>query len=137
MDINEFADKFIKAEDEAWLNQNFKPLEDIEDPNVVYHFIVLGADVAGFEAHKQQILDSMAQYSDIKQKWTYLTAEGNHFAYLYEANYISNGTVPGLPPAGGEVNVSLMFLFRVENEKIVEAWVNGTMNGIDFDVYLK
>ena len=137
MDIKEFVDKFIKAEDEAWLNQDFQNLEAIEDPNVVYHFIVLGVDVEGFQAHKQQILDALASYSDIKQKSTYLTGESNLFSLLYEAKYISNGTVPGLPAAGGEVNVSLMFLFRIDNEIIKEAWVNGTMKGIDFDVYLK
>ncbi|MBN1160323.1 MAG: ester cyclase [Dehalococcoidales bacterium] len=137
MNIKDFIEKFIKAEDEAWINRNFMPLAALEDPKVVYHFIVLGADIDGFAAHKQQILDSLASYSDIKQDWKYLTGEGNLFALLYEAHYISNGTVPGLPPAGGKVDVNLMFLFRLKNEKIVEAWVNGTMKGIDFNVYLK
>ena len=101
MNIKAFAGKFIKAEDEAWKNNNIKPLEAIERPDVVYHFYFLGADVNGFAAHKQQIFDSKASYSDIKQEWGYLTGEGNLFALLYKARYISNGTVPGLPPAGG------------------------------------
>ena len=88
MSIKDFVDKFIKAEDEAWINRNFKPLVALEDPKVVYHFIVLGADVDGFEAHKQQILDSLASYSDIKQEWTYLTGEGNLFS-LYTKPIIS------------------------------------------------
>jgi len=137
MDIKKFANKFIKAEDEAWKNDNIKPLEVMEHPDVVYHFYFLGADVKGFEAHKQQIFDSKAQYSDIRQEWGYLTGEGSHFALAYKARYISNGTVPGLPPAGGEVSVNALFLFRVKKGKVAEAWVNGTMTGVDFNVYLK
>jgi len=137
MNTKKFADKFIKAEDEAWKKGDFKPLEDLEDPKVIYHFIVLGQDIIGFEAHKQQILDSLSAYSDIRQDWKYLVGEGNLLALLYDAKYISKGTVPGLPPAGGQVTSNLMFCFRLKNEIIVEAWVNGTMTGIDFNVYLK
>ena len=137
MNIKDFAEKFIKAEDEAWKNNNIKPLEALEHPDVVYHFYFLGADVRGFAAHKQQISGSKASYSDIRQEWGYLTGEGNLFALLYKARYISNGTVPGLPPAGGEVNVNAIFLFRVKKGKIAEAWVNGAMTNVDFNVYLK
>jgi len=137
MNIKDFAEKFVKAEDEAWKNDNIKPLEALEHPDVVYHFYFLGADVKGFAAHKQQISDSKKSYSDIKQEWGYLTGEGNLFALSYKARYISNGTVPGLPSAGGEVNVNAIFLFRVKKGKIAEAWVDGTMAGVDFSVYLK
>ncbi len=137
MNIKDFAEKFIRAEDEAWKNDDIKPLQDMEHPDVVYHFYFLGADIVGFEAHKQQIVDSKASYSDIKQDWEYLTGEGNLFAMLYKARYISNGTVPGLPPAGGEVNVNAIFLFHVKKGKVAEAWVNGTMANVDFSVYLK
>ena len=137
MNIKDFAEKFIKAEDEAWKNNNIKPLEALEHPDVVYHFYFLDADVRGFEAHKQQISGSKASYSDIRQEWQYLTGDGNLFALSYKSRYISNGTIPGLPPAGGEVNVNAIFLFRVKKGKIAEAWVNGAMTGVDFKVYLK
>ncbi len=137
MNIKDFAEKFIRTEDEAWKNDNIKPLEAMEQPDVVWHFYFLGADIVGFEAHKKQIFDSKASYSDIRQEWKYLTGEGSLFALLYTARYVSNGTVPGLPPAGGEVNVNAIFLFRVKKGKIAEAWVNGAMTGVDFNVYLK
>jgi predicted ester cyclase len=137
MNIKNFAEKFIRAEDEVWKNGNIKPLEAMEQPDVVYHFYFLGADIVGFEAHKQQILDSKASYSDIRQEWQYITGEGSLFALSYKAHYVSNGTIPGLPPAGGEVNVNAIFLFQVKKGKIAEAWVNGTMTNVDFNVYLK
>jgi predicted ester cyclase len=130
MNIKDFADKFIKAEDEVWKNGNIKSLEVIEDPDVVYHFFALGQELVGFEAHKQQILDSKASYSDIQQEWKYLTGEGNLFALLYKGRYVSNGKMPGMPPAGGKVTSDLLFLFMVNKGRITEAWVNGSMTGL-------
>ena len=137
MNIKKFAEKFIKAEDEAWLKGNFKPLEALEDPKVIYHFILMGQEIIGYEAHKQQILDFKAGFSSLKQVWKYLTGEGNLFALSYISNYISNGKIPSLPPAGGKLSGNSIFLFRLKNRKIIEAWVNGTMKGIDSDAYLK
>jgi predicted ester cyclase len=84
----------------------------------------------GFAAHKKQILDSKASYSDIQQEWKYLTGEGNLFALLYKGRYVSNGKMPGMPPAGGKVTSDLLFLFRVNKGRITEAWVHGAMTGL-------
>jgi predicted ester cyclase len=130
MNIKDFAEKFIKAEDEVWKNDDIKPLEAIEDPGVVYHFFALGQELAGFAAHKKQILDSKASYSDIKQEWKYLAGGGDFFALSYKGNYISNGKMPGMPPAGGKVTSDLLFLFRVNKGRIAEAWVHGAMTGL-------
>jgi len=130
MDIKEFAEKFIKAEDEAWLNGNLDPLEALEDPNVAYHFAPPN-DFVGFEAHKQQILGYREALSDINQEWKYLAGDGNVFALSYKSHYISSGKVPGLPPAGTEITGDSIFLFRLENGKIVEAWARGSSTGLD------
>jgi len=130
MSLEEFAQKFIKAEDEAWLKGNLDPLEALEDPNVVYH-MAPPMDFVGFEAHKQQILGARMGLSDIKQEWKYLTSEGNLFALSYKAHYISLGTIPGFPSAGKEVTSDSIFLLRLENGKIVEAWSRGSTTGVD------
>jgi predicted ester cyclase len=131
MSIKEFAEKFMKAEDEAWQKVNTKPLEALEDPNVVYHMGIRG-DIVGFEAHKQDILGSRSAYSDIKQEWKYLTGEGNLFALSYKSRFLFTGEVPGMPPpTGKEVTSDSLFLFRLKNGKIVEAWQRGSMTGLD------
>jgi hypothetical protein len=134
MNIKDFAEKFIKAEDEAWQKGNFDALEKLEDPNIVYHFLLLGLDVNGFEAHKQQINDGRMGSSDIKQEWKYLTGEGNLFSLSYKSRIVSNGKIPGMPPAGKEMTSNNLFLFRLKNGKITEAWSNGSATGIDVDV---
>jgi hypothetical protein len=130
MNIKEFAEKFIKAEDEAWQNGNIGLLEKLEHPDVVYHMAALG-EVKGFEMHKQQILGYRMGASDIKQEWKYLTGDGNVFAMSYKSRVISNGKVPILPPAGKEMTTDTIFVFLVNNGKVIEAWNNGTFTGLN------
>ena len=129
MSIKEFADKFIQAENEAWQKGNFNALEALEDPNVVYN-MPPPLNFVGWEAHKQQILSSRQAVSDLRQEWKYLTGEGNLFALSYKSRGKFTGEIPGMqPPTGKEITTDYLFLFRLENGKIVEAWVNGTMMG--------
>ncbi|OGO31239.1 MAG: hypothetical protein A2Z29_09385 [Chloroflexi bacterium RBG_16_56_11] len=137
MSIKDFAEKFIKAEDEAWQKGNCDALEKLEDPNVVYHMSAPFGEVVGFEVHKQQILGNRMVASEIKQDWKYLIGEGNLFAMGYKSRVISNGKVPGFPPAGKEITNDGLFLFHMKNGKIIEAWYNGTVTGLDLQVYLK
>jgi hypothetical protein len=46
MDIKEFAEKFTKAEDDAFQQGDFTALSKLEDPNVIYHMGPLG-DISG------------------------------------------------------------------------------------------
>ncbi len=130
MSIKEFAEKLIKAEDEAWKG-NCDALEKLEDPNVVYHLQPPSPDMVGWEAHKQYFIGARMALSDINQEWQYLTGEGNLFALSYKAHYISTGKVPGFPPAGKEITSDSLFLFRLKNGRIIEAWINGTTTGLD------
>jgi predicted ester cyclase len=135
MNIKDFAEKFIKAEDEAFQKGNFEPLKALEDPNVVYHMSTFG-DMVGHEAHKQQIMSSHQLASDIKQEWKYLTGEGNLFALSYKARYVSRGNIPGMPPEGQEASRDALFLLRAKHGKVIEVWNNGSWKGIDWDTVL-
>lgn len=131
MDIKEFAEKFIEAENEAWQKGNFDPLESLEDPDVVYH-MAPDTDMVGWEAHKQYILGARQAFSDYRQEWKYLAGEGNLFALSYKSRGKFTGEIPGFPPpTGKEITTDYLFLLRLENGKIVEAWANGSMTGLD------
>lgn len=128
MNIKEFAEKFIKAEDEAWLNGNFDALEKMEDSKVVYYMPPPMPDVVGFEAHKQYILGNRQLSSGLRQEWHYLTGEGNLFALSYKATGQFTGQVPGLPPTVGKNFINnFLFLLRLNKGKVVEVWANGNM----------
>jgi predicted ester cyclase len=132
MDIKEFAGKFIKAENEAWEKGNFKPLEALEDPNVVYHLMALGQETAGFEAHKQYITTARKALSNLRQEWKYLTGEGNLFALSYKLRGIFTGEIPGMPiPKGKEFTTDPLLLYRLKKGKIAEVWMNGSITVAD------
>jgi hypothetical protein len=135
VNIKDFAEKFIKAEEEAFQKGNFEPLKAIEDPNVVYH-LYPPPDMVGHEAHKQQIMGAKQYLADIKQEFKFLTGSGDLFAFAYKARYISAGKLPGWPPAGGEANNDSLFLVRRKNNKVVEVWSNGHFTGIDMGATL-
>jgi hypothetical protein len=115
MDIKEFAEKFIKAENDAFQRGDFTTLAKLEDPNVVYHMYHLGRDIIGHEAHKQDIIDSQQGVSFNKMEFQYLTGEGSVFALSLKTN------------ASG----SYLAIVRVKNGRIVESWANGSRTVAD------
>ncbi len=131
MDIKVFARKFIEAEDEAWKNRNFNPLEALETPDVAYHIPPV-QESKGWEAHKQYIQIARQAVSDLHQEWEYVTGDGNVFSLLYKSRGLFTGEIPGMPPpTGKEVTSDYLFVFQLENGKIAEAWARGSATGYD------
>ena len=127
MSIEEFAQKLINAMNEAWQNGNFDALEALEDPNVVYH-LATGRDGVGFEEHKQFLMTARQAVSERQQEWKFLTGEGNLFALSSKSRAKLTSEIPGYPlPAGKEIFGDSLFLFRLKNGKIVEAWEKGSV----------
>lgn len=130
MSIKEFAEKFIKAEDEAWYQGNLDTLQALEHPNAVYN-LTPPLQFVGWEAHKQQILGFRQAVSNFKHEWKYLAGDGNLFALSYKMSCLFTGEIPGFPPpTGKEITADGLFVFRVENDKIVEAWSRSIMTGL-------
>jgi predicted ester cyclase len=126
----EFAEKFIKAEDEAWLKGNVNALDEVEDVNVVYHFPSF-PDVTGREAHKQFIAAACKALSDIKIDIKYLIGEGDLVGFLYKDSKRSTGEFFGQPPTGKTMSANELWLFRLKNDKVIEGWMWGTTTILD------
>jgi len=125
MSIEEFAQKFIKAEDEAWQNGNFEPLESLEDPDIVIH-LSPQPDMVGWEAHKQYLQGSRQVIPGIQQEWKYLTGEGNLFALSYKSSGVTTAEIPAKNIAAEKKLASdYLFVLRVKDERVVEVWANG------------
>jgi len=132
MNIKDFAEKFIKAEDEAWQKGNFEPLKALEDPNVVYHMPFGLPNMVGHEAHKQDIIGSRQSRSDIKLEWQYLTGEGNLYAVSLKMSYRITGQKPGGKiPIGKKVSSDELLVGRVKKGRMVEGWANGSRTVTD------
>jgi predicted ester cyclase len=131
MSLKEFAEKFIKAEDEAWIKGNVNALDAVEDADVVYHLTPPLQDVVGREAHKQFITLAHKAFSNIRIDIKYLTGEGDLVAFMYNGRENFTGDFPGLPPGKGqEVVANELWLFRLKNGKVSEGWMYGTTTGL-------
>jgi ketosteroid isomerase-like protein len=132
MDIKGFAEKFIKAEYEAWHEGKFDALEKVEDPDVTYHQISMGWEVKGFEAHKQQIMALRQAAPGVRIELKYVTGDGNVFAAIFTAGGAKfTVQAPGLPPpTGKDITANSLFVFRINKGRIAEAWSIGSVGGL-------
>ena len=111
IDLQKFATRFIKAEDQAWQQGDFAALQAIEDPNITFH----GLDVKGWKAHKQYIMNARQNVPGIEQEWHYLTGDGNLFALSYKAYYLINNE---------KMQTEALMLFHIGNGRITDVWIN-------------
>lgn len=132
MTIKDFAEKFIKAEEEAFRTGNFDALEKLEDPKLTFHMFAVDQELSGFEAHKQYIIGMKQAVPGIYPDWQYLASDGNLFILLLKMSGVKfTGQVPGWPPpTGKDIIVSSLWVFRINKGRIVEAWSNGSVSGL-------
>ena len=126
MDIKEFAEKFIKAEDDAWKG-NFEPLEQIESPDIIIH-MPPAPDFNGFEAHKQYILTARESTKDLTLEWEYITGDGNVAVVSLKEHVTLTVDNPVFKiPAGTTIDADMFFVLRRENDRVAEIWIKGSM----------
>lgn len=114
-DLQALAERFVKAEEQAWLEGRFEALEAVEDANVVYH----GYPINSFAEHKQFIIESRKTITNPKMSMEYLTGDGNLFAIDYNASVTMNGQ---------PVTTRALMLFRVSDGRIAEVWLGLSTN---------
>jgi predicted ester cyclase len=132
MTIRDIAEKFIAAENAAWLEGNVDALDNIDMPDVVYHLMPPSPDVVGREMHKQLITSERKAFTNIKLEWKYLTGEGNIFVVFYNQRRMFTGKASHQPPPTGKrATRSEICVCRLKNGKIAEAWFAGSSTGIN------
>jgi hypothetical protein len=119
MSIKDFAEKYFKAEDEAWYNGNFTLLDELEDPNMVIHMPSPLPDLVGHEAHVQDIMSRRQIASDFKLEWRYLTGEKTLYAVSLKFSFRNND--------GKKVSSIRLCVGRLEKGRLSEAWVEGNV----------
>lgn len=123
-----FAQKFINAQNEAWKG-NLTALDEVEDENIVMHFVGF-PDMKGLEGDKYYIDICRKAMPDSINKWEYLVGDQNTFVLLYTGE--GTAEKPGSPiPVGKKKFEKYLFIYRVQNGKIVEGWGHGTREVID------
>jgi len=111
----EFADRFIAAENQAWKTGNIDDLKAIEDPAVVYH--LPGLDLSGWKAHEDFILNGRNSVVDLKQTWKFISGENNYIVLTYTSSAVRKAD--GKNPPQSTSN-DYLFVLRLRNQRIAE-----------------
>ncbi len=127
MDIKDFAQKFMEAEFEAWRNENFEPLGQIESPDVTLHMPPI-PDLKGFEAHKQYIMTACASMKDLTLEGDYITGDGNVAVLSFKETATLTTDNPILQiPAGSTIDVDGFMVLRRKNDRVAEIWIKSSI----------
>jgi hypothetical protein len=124
MTIRDFAEKYIKAETEAFNTGDFTALEKIESQDVVFHR-GFQDDLVGFFAHKKDVISSRETTTDVVRDWQYLVGDGKLCAMNYKCSFKSLNEKSGVP-AGKTMSIESIFVLRIQGGKLVEVWANGS-----------
>lgn len=117
----DFANKFIAAENKAWATGNVDDLKALEDSGVIYH--LPGLELTGWKAHEDFILNGRPTVSELKQNWKYLSGEAGHVVLAYDSSAILKATDKS--PAQATSN-NYLFVLRLKDQKVAEVWANGS-----------
>jgi predicted ester cyclase len=129
--IKDIAEKFMKAENDAWLKGNVDAFDAVDSPDVVYHLIPGMPDIVGRDAHKQYIAARRQAFTGIKFDWQYLTGEGSIFAVYCAEQMTSIAEIPGMPlPPGTKIALSTTIIGRVNKDYLAEVWMATSLSVI-------
>jgi hypothetical protein len=125
VDIKEIARKYMWAQTDAWQNGNLNAFDDIEDQNVIFHYLPQMNEIpGGLEGHKQHVVDMQKIFSNHKvHDVNYIAGERHIFSFIASGFVTIIGQRPGWPPpTSKEIPWDQMFMCRVKSNKVVEVW---------------
>ena len=96
--------------------------EHIAD-NFVEHEVTPGLEQTK-DGVKKFFLMQISAFPDLHFTIDDLVAEGDKVAWRFNSTGTQKGDFMGIPPTGNVGNVTGQVLFRLENNRIVEGWVN-------------
>jgi predicted ester cyclase len=102
---------------------NTAPLDEIHDPNIIYHLYPF-PDIKGLQAEKQSRVGAWTGFSDMHTDWEEAVSEGDTIIVRYTVRVKHTGVNPQfpVPPTGKEVLLRGCFFSRQKNGKAVEVF---------------
>jgi steroid delta-isomerase-like uncharacterized protein len=110
--------------DEVWNNKRLELVDELVAEDYQRHDPGIPLEVRGPESLKQLIGMYFTAFPDLHLATEQVIAENNRAAVLLTASGTNSGEFMGAPATGKTASVKSMEMFRIENNKIVEQWVN-------------
>lgn len=109
--------------DEGWNQGKLSVIDQLYAPDFTQHEPPPEM-VKSSEALKQYVSTYLNAFPDLHFTIDDLVAEGDKVVWRFTSKGTHQGNFMGLPPTGKTSIVTGMVLFRLENSRIVEAYVN-------------
>jgi steroid delta-isomerase-like uncharacterized protein len=109
--------------EEGWNKGNLAVIDQVYAPNYVQHEPA-PETVNSSEALKQYVSTYLTAFPDLNLSIEDLITEGDKVVWRFKSTGHHNGPFMGLPPTGKTGNITGIVIFRLENSRIAEGWVN-------------
>jgi steroid delta-isomerase-like uncharacterized protein len=109
--------------EEGWNKGNLTVVDQIYTPDFVQHEPA-PERVNSSEALKQYVRGYLTAFPDLHFHIEDLVADGEKVVWRFSSTGTHKGDFMGIPPTGKIGYVTGMVMFRLENSRIAEAWVN-------------
>ena len=109
--------------EEGWNKGNLAVVDQVYAPNYVQHEPA-PETVNSSEALKQQVGMFLTGFPDLHFIIEDLIAEGDKVVWRLNSKGTHKGAFVGMPATGKTAYVTGIVIFRLENSRIVEGWVN-------------
>jgi steroid delta-isomerase-like uncharacterized protein len=115
--------------EEGWNKHNLAVIDEVYVPNFVQHEPE-PQTVNSSEALKQYVGAYLTAFPDLHLSMEDLIAEGDKVVWRFNSTGHQIGPFMGLPPTGRAGNITGIVIFRLEDSRIVEGWVNIDVLGL-------
>ena len=115
--------------EEGWNKHNLAVIDQLYAPNFVQHEPE-PQTVNSSEALKQYVGAYLTAFPDLHLSIEDLLADGDKVVWRFNSTGHQNGPFMGMPPSGRTGNITGIVIFRLENSRIAEAWVNIDVLGL-------
>jgi steroid delta-isomerase-like uncharacterized protein len=115
--------------EEGWNKHNLAVIDEVYAPNFVQHEPE-PQTVNSRAALKQYVGTYLTAFPDLQLSIEDLLAEGDKVVWRFNSIGHQTGPFMGMPPTGRTGNITGIVIFRLEDSRIVEGWVNIDVLGL-------
>ena len=109
--------------EEGWNKHNLAVIDEVYAPNFVQHEPE-PQTVKSSEALKQYVGTYLTAFPDLQLSIEDLIAEGDKVVWRFVSNGTHTGPFMGIPATGKKGIITGIVIFRLENSRIAEVWLN-------------
>lgn len=118
----EEAKAFIDRDLEIWNEGNLAVVDELYDPDIIYHDCGQPEDIVGLDAFKDYVTLLRVSYPDFNVTIDELIVKGDKIVSRWTVTGTNTGPLSELPPTDKKMRVPGVDIIRLVNGKVAEDW---------------